>query len=190
MEGYIKDTVLSEKALKEAREYASTVDWYGVYQYYNLFDCLRYDIAVEEFQNLGFLKELHTYSRKSHNIGSYLLKYVPGSFCRVHQDNQSELTIVTLLDSTDLIGGDAVVQAIYETRSRPPDLHCARTDREHNDPPYGRPIIPDVVPLQDGESMIYGPDLHHGVSKVYEGSRTALITWFKNGERVPTNEEN
>ena len=183
MEGYIKDTILSKEALKEAQEFASKVDWYGVWQYYNLFSMFRYDLDVE-LHELNFIKELHKYSRKDYNIGSYLLKYVPGSFTRMHDDHGSEITIVTLLDSTDLVGGYPVIHSVYNPEdSRPSDLHCARVESEMRSPPYGQDIIPDVVEMENGESMVYGPRLRHGVSAVHSGSRIVLVSWFSNIEK-------
>jgi hypothetical protein len=185
MTGYVKDIVLSEKSLQQARDYyKNSKEWYSVWQYYNLFHLERLDIPTEDYE-LEFLKELHTYSRKSKNIGSYFLRYPPNSFTRMHQDNNSELTIVTLLDSENLVGGDCVIESEYESPGpRPRDYHCARhPDPEKNkQAPYGLHIVPDIVKLDDGQSMIYGPDLRHGVTKVYQGERVVLISWFRNGE--------
>ena len=176
MAGYLRDTLLSADELEAARQYAREAEWYNVFQYYNLFDCYRYDIHDEVPE---FVKTLKRYSGQSILQGAYLLKYVPGSFCRMHQDHESKLTIVTLLDSEDLVGGDAVVQTVYEQKDRPADHFCARPEAEIERPPYGQGIILEVVPVKDGESLVYGNDLLHGVSKVEKGQRTVLITWFR-----------
>lgn len=186
MGGYVKDVILSEQALEQAREYYKNSDhWYPVWQYYNLFHLDRLDVATEDYE-LEFLKELHNYSRKSHIVGCYFLRYPPDSFTRLHEDFDSELTIVTLIDSKDLVGGECIILSEYESPGpRPAHYTCARHNDKEKDKhaPYGLHIVPDIVNLEDGQSMIYGPDLTHGVSKVYQGERIVLITWFKNGER-------
>lgn len=188
MSGYVKDIILSEKSLEQAREYYKTHDWQEVWQYYNLFHLQRIDIPQEDY-DLEFLKELHTYSRKSHNIGCYFLKYPSGSFTRIHGDNESEMTIVTMLDSNNLVGGECLVMGDYISPGvRPSDYQCGRHEGETKEPPYGKDIIPDIVNLDNGESMVYGPELRHGVTKVYEGERIVLIAWFKNGDRKRGNE--
>jgi len=112
-------------------------------------------------------------------IGFYFLRYIPGSFTRLHEDNSTETTIVTLLDDKDLVGGNAVVREAYNPRgSRPAEQTCHRTNQENEHPPYGQQIVLDVLPMERGDSLVYGRELTHGVSKVYEGERLVLITWF------------
>lgn len=182
MAGYIKDVILSEESLSLARKYCQDHDWERVWQHYNLFHLDR--IICSNALELEFVKELHTYSRKKHCFGAYFLKYIPGSFTRFHSDNKSELTIVTLIDSVDLVGGDTLTMAEYERPKgdRPSSQVCKRPPEEDVTPPYGRHIVPDVIDIKTGESMVYGPKLQHGVSKVYNGERTVLITWFKSKE--------
>lgn len=183
MGGYVKDNILSEKLLQQAKEYYQSKTWYETWQYFNLFHMQRIDIPTQDY-DLEFLKELHNYSRKSHNIGCYFLKYIPGSFTRIHSDHESEMTIVTLLESKDLVGGECIITGEYNPPGeRPSHYACGRREDEMKNPPYGKGIVPDIVNLNNGESMVYGPDLKHGVTKVYEGERIVLIAWFKNGER-------
>lgn len=177
MPGYIHDKILTEDELKEARDLAESLEFYPVYQMYNLFDMERADVKGDYTEH-GFARSLLQYSRRSHIIGFYFLRYVPGSFTRMHQDNNTDMTIVTLLDDTDLVGGHAIVREVYHQKDRPADQHCARCDRETNNPPYGQDIIMDVLPMEKGDSLVYGPNQYHAVSKVYEGSRLVLISWF------------
>ena len=182
MAGYIKDVILSEESLSLARKYCQDHHWERVWQHYNLFHLDR--IICSNALELEFVKELHTYSRKSHNIGCYFLKYPAGSFTRIHGDNESEMTIVTMLDSNNLVGGECLVMGDYiNPGNRPSDYACGRHEHEIKEPPYGKDIVPDIVNLNNGESMVYGPELRHGVTKVYEGERIVLIAWFKNGDR-------
>jgi len=96
----------------------------------------------------------------------------------MHRDNNTDLTIVTLLDDQDLVGGHSIVQETYKQKARPANQRCNRSDGEEESPPYERDIIMDVLPMERGDSLVYGPEQMHGVSKVYEGSRLVLISWF------------
>jgi hypothetical protein len=179
MKNYSKEIILSPEDLKEAIDYCSDVQWEDVYQDYNLFDLQRHD--VKEYDGLGFAKRLQEYSGKPDCVGFYYLKYIPGAFTRVHQDHESSMTIVTLIDSKDLLGGDAIVRHEYKAREggRPATMKCCRNKNENEKPPYGQEMILDVLPMEVGESLVYGNDLSHGVSLVHEGQRTVLVTWFR-----------
>lgn len=177
MPGYIKQQILDDVELKEARDLAASLDFYKVYQMYNLFDLERADIQSHE--SYGFCKTLQEYSKLPQVIGLYFLRYIPNSFTRMHEDNNTDMTIVTLLEDQDLVGGHAIVQDTYAQKDRPSNQICNRGRHEIEKPPYGKKIITDVLPMKRGESLIYGKDLTHGVSKVYEGSRLVLVSWFK-----------
>ena len=178
MAGYIMDNILSDEELDEARDLAASLGFYTVFQMYNIFDLERSDIPKED--NSGFTNTLMKYSKQGYSSGSYFLKYRKGSFTRLHHDHSTDLTIVTLLDDKDLVGGHSIVMAMYDARSRPADQTCVRSEGEEDRPPYGHEIIPDILPVKVGESLVYGPDLKHGVSKVYEGERLVLVSWYNN----------
>lgn len=177
MSGYIYDQILSETELKEARDLASSLEFYQLFQMYNLFDMERADIEGEWLDS-GFAKTLLSYSKLPNLIGFYFLRYIPGSFTRMHEDNNTSLTIVTLLDDENLVGGHAIVKDKYNQKPRPADQTCQRSDFEKDSPPYGQDIIMDVLPMKRGDSLVYGPEQSHAVSKVYEGTRLVLVSWF------------
>lgn len=178
MAGYIMDNILSDEELDEARDLAASLEFYSVFQMYNIFHLDRADIPQHDTS--GFTNALMKYSKHDTGVGSYFLRYKEGSFTRLHHDNNTDLTIVTLLDDKDLVGGHSIVMAMYDARSRPADQTCARSEGEEKRPPYGREIIPDILPVKVGESLVYGPDLKHGVSKVYGGERLVLVSWYNN----------
>lgn len=180
MSGYIMDNVLSEEELNEARDLAASLEFYKVFQMYNIFDMDRAEVPEGD---TSFMATLKKYSKRERGIGSYFLKYRKGSFTRMHHDNNTDLTIVTLLDEKDLVGGYSLVAETYEHRIRPAEQYCARNGGEKDHPPYGQQIVLDVLPVKVGESLVYGPDLKHGVSKVYEGERLVLVSWFTDKER-------
>lgn len=180
MAGYIMDNILSDEELDEARDLAASLDFYSVFQMYNIFHLDRADIPKEDTS--GFTNTLMKYSKHDTGVGSYFLRYKEGSFTRLHHDNDTDLTIVTLLDDKDLVGGHSIVMGTYDARSRPADQTCNRGSEE-NHPPYGHEIIPDILPVKVGESLCYGSDLKHGVSMVYGGERLVLVSWYKNNSK-------
>lgn len=178
--GYIKERILSDDEVKEALEVYESLPSEFWHQNYNLFDVERRDIPTP--RQYDFYKTLLKYSKLGYDKGAYFLKYEKDSFTRLHTDNNSDLTIVTLLESKDLVGGESLVRAEYKLKNRPVGNLVARHEHERDSPPYGQEIIMDVVDVDDGESLVYGPELTHGVSKVYDGHRIVLITWFSKKE--------
>lgn len=179
MGGYTKERLLSQEDMEEAMELYHSLPYTEYWQYYNLFKVERRSIPADAANNAAFMKTLHKRARTENQIGSgYFLKYPPGSFTKLHTDNDSDLTLVTLLESKDLVGGYSMVNGRYEELGgRPKHMEAVRKDETSF---YGQNIIPDVVDINDGETLCYGPDLQHGVSKVYEGHRIVLVTWWSN----------
>ena len=176
--GYTKESILSPEEVKEALDLYHRTPMRRYWQYYNLFKVERRDI-VERSTDLGFMKTLHKRARtRSQKADGYFLRYPPGSFTKIHSDNNSDITIVTLLESKDLVGGYSLTQGVFDESSRPEGWDAIRDDSGYNG--YGDSIVSDVVDINDGESLCYGPNLLHGVSKVYQGHRIVLVTWWNN----------
>ena len=180
---YTCQKILDDNDIATLKEYVSTIEWINVFQDYNLFNLKRYDCdksdILEPYRKIRAFAEQQGVKTE---FGAYFLKYEEGSFTRMHTDNDSKLTIVTLVEtSDDLVGGDALVQVEYKSPvgGRNSTFKCARSGPEKDRPPYGQNIIMDVIPVADGESLIYGSDLDHAVSRVRSGQRTVLITWFR-----------
>jgi predicted 2-oxoglutarate/Fe(II)-dependent dioxygenase YbiX len=176
--GYTKESILSPEDVQEALDVYHQTPMEKYWQYYNLYKVERRDITGD-ISNMGFMKTLHKRARTRSQVSQgYFLKYPPGSFTKIHSDNGSDITIVTLLESKDLVGGHSITQAVYGESSRPQGWHAVRGDNGYTG--YGDEIVTDVVNINDGESLCYGPDLLHGVSKVYQGHRIVLVTWWSN----------
>lgn len=176
--GYTKESILSAEEVQEALDVYHQTPMEKYWQFYNLFKVERRDITAD-ISKMGFMKTLHKRARTRSQQGTgYFLRYPPGSFTKIHSDNGSNITIVTLLESKDLVGGYSITQGVYGESSRPADWHAIRDDTGYDG--YGDQIVTDVVDINDGESLCYGPHLLHGVSKVYRGHRIVLVTWWNN----------
>lgn len=179
--GYTKESLLSPEEVQEALDLYHQTPMKKYWQYYNLFKVERRDVNGLDVRNAGFIKTLHKRARTLCPISSvYFLKYPVGSFTKIHGDQNSDITIVTLLESKDLIGGHSIAMGTFNESSRPQDWEAIRNDDGYNG--YGQDIITDVIDLEDGESLCYGPHLQHGVSKVYQGHRIVLVTWWSNNK--------
>jgi len=106
----------------------------------------------------------------------YFLMYEQHSFTKFHTDNDDEigLTIVTLLDEVDLVGGETLVQLPFKEQMQKQGSYVKGTQSE------GQRVIPKVVQVEKGQSMIYDRSLMHGVAQVVEGKRLVLVSWFYN----------
>lgn len=95
------------------------------------------------------------HGRKS-AVTNYFLQYVVGSYAKMHLDNPKTVdgTAITLLEkSDDLEGGDIITVGGNKERK--------------------------IIPQSVGETIYYDTAVVHGVSKVTQGSRKVLITWFR-----------
>lgn len=146
------------------------------HQNYNLHDVKQWQInerSVPEIKAIADeFPDLKVYSQ-------YFLEYGVDSFTRQHTDNDKEivLTVVTMIQSTDLKGGETIVLKTYNNKPRP-----SWAERK-GEAAYGKRIIPEVVYMEDGDSIIYDHALPHSVSQVTQGKRVVLVTWFTNRDK-------
>ena len=145
------------------------------HQDYNLFDVDKRHPSKEQAQ-MDCFSALDNYAKDyEKSFRHYFLNYGPESFTKFHTDNDDAvgLTIVTFLDkSEDLIGGEPLVQLPYEKRSRP------STHYRKGDAPIGMKVIPKVIQMNVGQSLVYDKHLMHGVGQVEQGNRLVLISWY------------
>ena len=120
--------------------------------------------------------DLQEYSADT--IAQYFLDYTENGFTKFHTDDDERvgLTMVTILDQQDLSGGETLLMREYELKERPAHKYAKRSEKQG---PYGQRIIPEVVPMEVGDTIIYNRNLMHGVGKVREGIRTVLVTWYR-----------
>ena len=124
----------------------------------------KYKTVFEKVENYAGYK---TYSH-------YFVMYNEGSYTRMHTDNDDHVksTIVTLVDTVNLVGGETIVtlpapEAQYEKKGYV-------KGNEHK----GR-VVPKIVRMNVGDSVIYDRSLLHGVTQVEQGKRLVLVSWFR-----------
>jgi len=118
-------------------------------------------IQVEMVDRVQLAAETTTRMKLLPCTSGKLVEYIKGSSAKGHLDDirSSALSVITMIDlSKDLMGGEA---------------YFAR-DKESLE--YHK-IIPG--PLENGDSLMYGGEMYHGVEEVLSGRRLVLITWFK-----------
>jgi predicted 2-oxoglutarate/Fe(II)-dependent dioxygenase YbiX len=142
-------------------------------QDYNLFTVDKRRIQSDNFKIDAF-KKLDEYANRP-TYSHYFVMYEEGSFTRMHTDNDDDisLTIVTLLDSQDLVGGETIVHLPAEYKGRD-----ANEYRKGDVPRDDQRVRPKVVNVDKGQSMIYNRSLLHGVAEVEKGKRLVLVSWY------------
>ena len=148
------------------------------YQDYNLFQLDKRLIGSEHFE-AGPFQKLRKYADKQ-VYSHYFLMYEEGAFTKMHTDNDDEigLTIVTLLDEVDLVGGETIVHLPYQKKQKQDDQYIK------GDMMDGQRAVPKIVPVEKGQSMVYDRSLLHGVCQVEQGKRLVLVSWYYADERA------
>ena len=146
------------------------------HQDYNLFDVDKRPIPFSQWSKE--IEKLNAYQSELEPQAHYFIKYPVNSFTRLHTDNNKVVkkTVVTILETKNLIGGETLLFNTYNKRSRPANKYAKRGNKPA---PVGKDIIPVVVNINDGDSIIYDANTNHGVSQVIQGHRIVLISWFK-----------
>lgn len=171
---YNSEGVFSEDIQKKISEIYYSLESEPIKRYYNLFYCTKRDVPAELY-----IKELETDGLKISS--QYFLDYVIGSFTRVHSDNNDlvKKTSITLVEANDLEGGDIIVyEPHYKSDMEVPEDGSV-INRYSGDYVPGETIIPVVVKQEVGETIAYGPNVMHSVSKVLKGNRVVLVTWYE-----------
>ena len=148
------------------------------HQDYNLFDVDKRHPTKHQ-SRLDCFKKLDEYaSNHEQTFRHYFLNYTPEGFTKFHTDNDESvgLTIVTFLDkSADLVGGEALAMLPY-TKTGRPSTHYRKGDAVAP----GNRVIPKVINMDVGQSLVYDKSLMHAVGQVERGNRLVLISWYGN----------
>lgn len=149
------------------------------HQDYNLFDVDKRHPRSEDREGISAFDRLDGFAGDEFkNYSHYFLEYGEESFTRMHTDAHTYVhqTMITVLDDKDLVGGESLVHLPYEKKARPSNKYAKR--EEGKEGPYGEKIIPKVVNLNRGQTLIYDRDLLHGVAQVESGRRLVLVSWY------------
>jgi predicted 2-oxoglutarate/Fe(II)-dependent dioxygenase YbiX len=116
---------------------------------------------------------------------NYFLKYEQGSWTKIHVDSYKKdegkkdsegITFVTLIHaSPDLKGGDALVMAPHDA---PEYMTFTQRKGPEDNAKKGALVVPRIVHLTQGQTMVYGDRLPHGVTYIERGERIVLVTWY------------
>ena len=149
------------------------------HQDYNLFDVDKRHPRSKQQEGITAFDRLDGFAGDEFKKYShYFLEYGPDAFTRMHTDAHTYVhqTMITVLDDRELVGGESLVMLPYEKRARPSNKYAKRG--EGNEAPLGQVIIPKVVKLNRGQTLIYDKDLMHGVGQVQSGRRLVLVSWY------------
>lgn len=148
---------------------------------------------VKRYHNLFYLNMRHNNERLepygkmlAEKLGfekhkCYFLEYSEGSFARKHSDadEQSAKTVITLIyTSSDLVGGETVITMPHFKRDDfeyDINRYVVKNEQDHC---QGAEIVPIVVRMVEGQSVIYDQKLQHEVALVEQGIRRVFVTWL------------
>ena len=174
---YKLENIISEEHRHQLIDVYNSLPTTLAHQDYNLFDVDKRAPTKEQVE-LDCFKAIDDYaSNYEKTFRHYFLDYTKESFTRFHTDNDDAvgLTIVTFIDkSEDLIGGEALAQLPYTKRERPVNKY------RKGEAPMNQRVIPKVINMDVGQSLIYDKSLMHGVGQVERGNRLVLISWYGN----------
>lgn len=161
----------ADKLLQVYRSLPSTL----AHQDYNLFDVDKRHVpsSVYNDPNLPFHK-IDAFARLK-IMGSYFVEYSEDSWTKMHTDDDGKvgLTIVTMINTQHLVGGETLVELPYTKVARPSNKY-----RKGESPAANVPCIIKTVSVADSQSLVYGPRLMHGVAQVEMGTRLVLVSWY------------
>lgn len=143
----------------------------GVYykQFYNVFGCIHFTVD-NSFFDITPIKKLRN-ERKIYT--AYFLEYIEGSCTSLHTDGQANSTSITLLEDSNLQGGNIVVtNEISSVLDRFQDGPSKIIENS-------KYMYPEIIDLKEGETVEYSCKLTHGVTPVQTGIRTVFVVWYK-----------
>lgn len=170
---YKVENIISEEDRVELIKLYNSIPSNKASQDYNLFTVDKRRLKNDQLNDKLFSK-LNQYADRP-VYSHYFVMYEEGSFTRMHTDNDEDvtLTIVTLLDSQDLIGGETIVHLPFQYKGRNKSEY-----RKGDIPKSDQRVIPKIVNVDKGQSMVYDRSLLHGVAQVEKGKRLVLVSWY------------
>ena len=171
---YSREGMFDKDIQNKISELYYSLDSTQIKRYYNLFYCTQRSVPPS-----SYIKELEVDGLKIYS--QYFLDYTVDAFTRSHTDNDQKVkrTAITLVEKNDLEGGDIIVyEPHYKSDMDVPEDGSVINRYQGEDIP-GETIIPVIVKQEVGETIAYGPNVMHSVSKVLKGNRVVLVTWYE-----------
>jgi len=176
---YKVENILTPNQISELVSLYNSLPSNPAHQDYNLFDVDKRQPRSEDREGVNAFSALdHFAGKELKSYSHYFLEYGSDAFTKFHTDAHTYVyqTMITVLDDRELVGGESLVMLPYEKRQRPANKYAKRG--EGNEAPLGETIIPKVVGLNKGQTLIYDKDLMHGVAQVESGTRLVLVSWY------------
>lgn len=155
---YGVEEFLTPHQIRLMQDYIAGLRFIHYPKFYNLNNIYKADDRGPEWFLDIFRRE---FNREIHS--SYFLRYVEGSWTRAHRDPTHEMdtTVVTMLDSDNLVGGESLV---FERNN-------------HLEEVYDKPVV--IQNFDEGVSLIYSTEVKHSVAKVHSGHRAVHVVWLR-----------
>jgi len=181
-DGYNRHGIVHDlEFLDYLRENYKNMKFRDDYRMYNLFQTRRYHTHSDDKCEKYFKDFKEKYGLK--DMTHYILEYTEGSFAKVHEDNLSELTLVTLLDIEDgTVGGEVITYGgawipKKETRENMVVSQAEWSKMSKTDKAVKLTMMPSVAKLNVNETISYGNRAQHGVTQLRTGRRLVLVQW-------------
>tara|TARA_B100000575_G_C23094474_1_gene631151 strand:- start:1068 stop:1598 length:531 start_codon:yes stop_codon:yes gene_type:complete len=172
---YKVDQIITNEDRHNLIDLYNSLDSNIAHQDYNLYNIDKRRLNTKDYTQdkkyHDIIKKIEAYAkRKTHS--HYFVMYHEGSYTRMHTDDDEAVgqTIVTLVDTVDLIGGDTLALLSAE-------LTEDKKGYQKGDDHKGR-VVPRVIRMDVGDSVSYDRSLLHGVSQLERGKRLVLVSWF------------
>ena len=172
---YKVDQVITNEDRHNLIDLYNSIDPNIAHQDYNLYNIdkrILTNLSKIDKKYLNIIKKIEAYAQKE-TYSHYFVMYHEGSYTKMHTDNDDDigLTIVTLVDTVDLVGGETLALV-------PAELKENKQGYQKGDDHKGR-VVPRVIRMDVGDSVIYDRSLLHGVAQLEKGKRLVLVSWFK-----------
>ncbi len=178
MHNYYTKEIVAEENRASIWDAYNGVEPAWSHQDWNLFHLEKRTMGQSYWKKWQGIHDIDRYMWRKYQVRThvhYFLKYVPNSFTRLHQDNKETVakTVITFVDqSEDLLGGDTLI--FDKHYNQPPPLGSVSKGKDSN----RVDVIPTTIKVPNFTSLVYDWNVPHGVTRVFEGHRIVLVSWY------------
>ena len=128
---YKVDQVITNEDRHNLIDLYNSIDPNIAHQDYNLYNIdkrILTNLSKIDKKYLNIIKKIEAYAQKE-TYSHYFVMYHEGSYTKMHTDNDDAigLTIVTLVDTVDLVGGETLALVPAELKENKQGSLCRRT---------------------------------------------------------------